>query len=80
MPCFLSQGPCNRKQGVPHPDTTAAQSSNATAAVRVNLPSTPARAGALVQWLKLPYWKLRVQAPLWPPSFKEAKCFFPAHL
>ena len=37
---------------------------------------------SLMQWLKLPAWKFgdrRVRAPLWPSSFKETKCFFPAH-
>ena len=35
-------------------------------------------AGALVQWLKLPAWKVGDRTPLWPLSFKETKCFFPA--
>ena len=37
----------------------------------------------LVLWLKLPVWKVawrsRVRPPLWPSSFKETKCFYPAH-
>ena len=37
MPCFLSQGPCDRKQGVPTPDITAAQSSNATTATAITV-------------------------------------------
>ena len=36
--------------------------------------------GALVQWLKLPAWKVEdrgFKPPLWPSSFIETNCFFP---
>ena len=38
--------------------------------------------GALVQWIKLPAWKVEiaVRAPLWLLSFNETKCFFSAYL
>ena len=36
--------------------------------------------GALMQWLKLPAWKVGDRGfELWPSSFKETNCFFPAH-
>ena len=40
-------------------------------------------AGALMQWLKLPAWKVGDRGfephSIWPSSFKETKCFFHAH-